>query len=170
MGGGEYDRSGPQYKSKDIGMRGFGNRGDRGGFGSGNSDSRTSAYSTPQSYSNQDDSSSFGGMRGGGQGFRGGRGGGSSYVASGGSSSGKEVSSIYVINIDPNTTDGELHEAFKKNADGVTKSRILLDKDGISKSSGFVEFASPADAQNAINTCQNLELGNKRLIVQMARQ
>jgi RNA recognition motif-containing protein len=75
-----------------------------------------------------------------------------------------------VINIDPNTTEHELLEAFKSNTDGVSKARILLDKDGVSKSSGFVEFASSEAAQKAINTCQNMELGNKRLIVQMARQ
>lgn len=47
-----------------------------------------------------------------GTGFRGGRGGGNTYIANAASSSGKEVSSVYVINIDPDTTDKELLEAF----------------------------------------------------------
>ena len=105
----------------------------------------------------------------GGQGFRGGRGGSSSYVANSAGSSGS-INSIYVININPNTTEQELLEAFKFKTDGVSKARILLDKEGVSKSSGFVEFTSSEAAQKAIDTCQNLELGNKCLMVQMARQ
>lgn len=80
------------------------------------------------------------------------------------------MKSVYVINMDPTSKDGDLLTAFKNKATGVIKARVLQDKEGKSKCCGFVDFSSPADAQEAYKSCQNIDVGNKRVIVQMARQ
>jgi RNA recognition motif-containing protein len=76
---------------------------------------------------------------------------------------------VYVINLDRNTTESELLEAFKMKSDGAYKARVLMDKDGSSKGAAFVDYSSSADAQKAVQSCQNIEVGNKKLLVQMAK-
>jgi RNA recognition motif-containing protein len=53
---------------------------------------------------------------------------------------------VYVINLDRNTTESELLEAFKMKSDGAYKARVLMDKDGSSKGAAFVDYSSSADA------------------------
>jgi len=71
--------------------------------------------------------------------------------------------------VDPSTTDRELLDAFKQRAEGAYRAKLVLDKEGASKGAAFIEFNSAAEAQNAVQACQNIEVGNKRLLVQMAR-
>jgi len=75
------------------------------------------------------------------------------------------------VNLDMNTTEGELLDAFKKSSEGAYRAKLILDKEtGASKGAAFIEFNSASDAQKAVQSCQNIEVGNKRLFVQMARQ
>lgn len=74
-----------------------------------------------------------------------------------------------MVNLDRNTTENELLEAFKMKSDGAYKARVLTDKDGSSKGAAFVDYSSSADAQKAVQSCQNIEVGNKKLLVQIAK-
>jgi RNA recognition motif-containing protein len=74
------------------------------------------------------------------------------------------------MNIDANTTEDELLEAFKKHSEGAYKAKLLYDKEGASKGVAYVEYNSPADAKSAVSSCQSIELGSRKLLVQMARQ
>lgn len=76
---------------------------------------------------------------------------------------------MYVVNLDRNTTESELLEAFKLKSDGAFKARVLMDKDGSSKGVAFVDYSSSADAQKALQSCQNIEVGSKKLLVQIAK-
>lgn len=91
-------------------------------------------------------------------------------MPSNGSSGQKEVTSVYVVNVDPKSTEGDVFNAFKNQSEGVAKARLLFDKDGNSKGVAFVDYHSAADAQKANASCQNIEVGGKKLYVQMARQ
>lgn len=75
------------------------------------------------------------------------------------------------MNLDPSTSQSELLEAFQKHAEGTVRARLVLDKEtGASKGAAFIDFGSNSEAQKAVQNCQNIEVGNKRLFVQMARQ
>ena len=66
---------------------------------------------------------------------------------------------MYVVNLDRDTTEQELLAAFKKQSQGAHKARLLYDKDGVSKGAAFVDYSSGSDAQNAVQSCQSIEVG-----------
>lgn len=51
------------------------------------------------------------------------------------------------MNLDMNTTEGELLDAFKKSSEGAYRAKLILDKEtGASKGAAFIEFNSASDA------------------------
>lgn len=73
------------------------------------------------------------------------------------------------MNVDQSTTEGELLDAFKKKTEGAYRVKMLYDKEGHSKGAAFIEYNSNEQAKNAVSNCQSIEVGNKKLLVQMAR-
>jgi RNA recognition motif-containing protein len=63
------------------------------------------------------------------------------------SSGKKENTQVYVANLDPSTSEGELLTAFKKSTDGAYRARLVLNKEtGASKGAAFIDFGSAQDA------------------------
>ena len=76
---------------------------------------------------------------------------------------------LYVGGLPYSTTDTELQEAFGQ-AGQVTSASIVIDRmTGRSRGFGFVEMASEADAEAAINMWNGKELGGRMLTVNVAR-
>jgi RNA recognition motif-containing protein len=69
------------------------------------------------------------------------------------------------MNLDVNTTEEELLDAFKKKSEGAYKAKLLYTQEGTSKGAAFIEYNSSADAKNAVQSCQNLEVGTRKLLV-----
>jgi RNA recognition motif-containing protein len=76
---------------------------------------------------------------------------------------------LYVGGISYNTTDDQLHDLFSS-AGTVESAKIVMDRDtGRSKGFGFVEMASEAEAQSAIQKLNGSEADGRRLTVNEAR-
>ena len=76
---------------------------------------------------------------------------------------------IYVGNLSPEVTEGELREAFKAFGQ-VMSVKIIKDMDsGRSRGFGFVDMPVKAEAQAAITGLSGKELRGIRLIVTEAR-
>lgn len=76
---------------------------------------------------------------------------------------------IYVGNLAPNVTEGDLQQAFESFGE-VTSAKIIKDKySGESKGFGFVEMPAGAEAQSAINDLNEKELKGQMLKVNEAR-
>jgi RNA recognition motif-containing protein len=76
---------------------------------------------------------------------------------------------LYVGGLPYSTTDTELQEAFGQ-AGSVSSASIVIDRmTGRSRGFGFVEMASEADAEAAINMWNGKELGGRMLTVNVAR-
>lgn len=76
---------------------------------------------------------------------------------------------LYVGGISYSTTDDGLRDAFAQ-AGNVTSASILKDKfTGRSRGFGFVEMATDAEAQAAIELWNGKELDGRRLTVNEAR-
>ena len=75
-----------------------------------------------------------------------------------------------IINYLPQTyTDEEMYTLFSTIGE-VVNCKIIRDKTtGYSYGFGFVEFANPGDAMNAISSLNGCEIGNKQLKVALAR-
>jgi cold-inducible RNA-binding protein len=79
------------------------------------------------------------------------------------------MKNIYVGNLDFNTTEDELRQAFAAygQVDNVT---ILKDRDtGQPRGFGFVEMANDQEAEKAINAINGMQLGSRALNVNEAR-
>ncbi len=76
---------------------------------------------------------------------------------------------LYIGGINYRTTDDGLKEAFARAGQAVS-ARIIMDKmTGRSRGFGFVEMASEADANAAIEMWNDKELDGRKLIVNVAR-
>ena len=76
---------------------------------------------------------------------------------------------LYVGNLSPNTTEGQVLELFKQ-AGNVVSCQLIMDKiTGKSKGFGFVEMGSEAEAAKAIADCNGKELDGRALKVNEAK-
>jgi RNA recognition motif-containing protein len=76
---------------------------------------------------------------------------------------------IYVGNLDYQTSESELREAFG-NYGQVESANIITDRDtGRSKGFGFVEMPAKSEAEAAIEGLNGTELGSRTLTVNEAR-
>ena len=76
---------------------------------------------------------------------------------------------LYVGNLPYTTTEEELRTLFGQ-AGQVTSIAIITDRDtGRSKGFGFVEMATPAEAQKALSMFNGYSMGRRQLTVNEAR-
>jgi cold-inducible RNA-binding protein len=76
---------------------------------------------------------------------------------------------LYVGNLSFQTTDTELQELFES-AGAVSTVSLMRDREtGRARGFAFVEMASDADAQNAINVLNQASFGGRTLTVNEAR-
>lgn len=76
---------------------------------------------------------------------------------------------LYVGGLPYATTEAELRELFAQ-AGTVTSVSIIIDRDsGRSKGFGFVEMSTDEEAQNAIKMFNGYTLGERQLVVNIAR-
>ncbi len=76
---------------------------------------------------------------------------------------------LYVGNLSYATTEDDLRTLFAQ-AGNVTSVAVIKDRDtGSSKGFAFIEMSTLAEAQNAIKMFHNYQLGERPLIVNMAR-
>ncbi len=76
---------------------------------------------------------------------------------------------LYVGNLSPNTTEGQVLDLFKQ-AGNVVSCQLIMDKiTGKSKGFGFVEMGSEAEATKAIADCNGKELDGRALKVNVAK-
>jgi RNA recognition motif-containing protein len=78
-------------------------------------------------------------------------------------------SKLYVGNLPYATTEDDLRTMFAK-AGTVTSVSVIKDRDtGRSKGFAFIEMATQAEAQQAINQLNGQKLGDRQLTVSIAR-
>ncbi|MBI2891968.1 MAG: RNA-binding protein [Deltaproteobacteria bacterium] len=78
---------------------------------------------------------------------------------------------LYVGNLSFNTTEETLRAAFGKDGSPVLEVKIVKDREtGQPRGFGFVEMASPSDAQKAIATWNGQELDGRAIIVNEAQE
>jgi RNA recognition motif-containing protein len=76
---------------------------------------------------------------------------------------------LYVGNLPYTVTNEELQQIFEEHGT-VQSAQVVMDRDsGRSKGFGFVEMASDAEAQAAIDSLHGAELGGRTLTVNEAR-
>jgi len=76
---------------------------------------------------------------------------------------------LYVGNLPYSVRDGDLEQSFGQFGT-VTSAKVMMERDtGRSKGFGFVEMASDAEAQAAINGMNGQPLGGRSLVVNEAR-
>jgi RNA recognition motif-containing protein len=79
------------------------------------------------------------------------------------------VTKLYVGGINYSTTDSGLTEAFSK-AGQVVSASIIMDREtGRSKGFGFVEMATPEEAQAAIKMLNGQEIDGRAVSVSEAK-
>jgi RNA recognition motif-containing protein len=78
---------------------------------------------------------------------------------------------LYVGNLSYSTTETDLREAFAATGHEVAETKIVLDRDtGRPRGFAFVEMATDAGAQNAIQTLNGKELQGRAMAVSEARE
>ncbi|SHE42376.1 RNA recognition motif. (a.k.a. RRM, RBD, or RNP domain) [Lampropedia hyalina DSM 16112] len=76
---------------------------------------------------------------------------------------------LYVGNLPYSVRDGDLEQAFSQFG-VVTSAKVMMERDtNRSKGFGFVEMASDAEAQDAINGLNGQPLGGRNVVVNEAR-
>src|SRR6185436_15296422 len=76
---------------------------------------------------------------------------------------------LYVGNLPYSVRDEDLQQSFGQFG-AVTSAKVMMDRDtGRSKGFGFVEMASDAEAQAAINGMNGQPLGGRSVVVNEAR-
>ena len=76
---------------------------------------------------------------------------------------------LYVGNLSPNTTEGQVLDLFKQ-AGNVVSCQLIMDKiTSKSKGFAFVEMGSEAEATKAIADCNGKELDGRALKVNEAK-
>ncbi|MBI5853803.1 MAG: RNA-binding protein [Nitrospirae bacterium] len=79
------------------------------------------------------------------------------------------ASKIYVGGLPYSTTDAQLSDLFAVHG-AVASARVITDRfTGQSRGFGFVEMASPEEAQKAITALNGTEFGGRTLTVNEAR-
>jgi RNA recognition motif-containing protein len=78
---------------------------------------------------------------------------------------------LFVGNLSFNTMEDDLIAAFEQDGRKVESAHIMVDRDtGRSRGFAFVEMASEADAQAAIQAMNGVELGGRPLKVNEAQE
>jgi cold-inducible RNA-binding protein len=78
---------------------------------------------------------------------------------------------LYVGNLAYSTDDNSLQAHFSADGRQVVSARVLTDREtGRSRGFGFVEMATPEDAQKAIEALNGRELDGRALTVNEARE
>ena len=77
---------------------------------------------------------------------------------------------LYVGNLSFSTTEAELRDAFAAHGEVVSAQLVTDRMTGQPRGFGFVEMASAADAQKAIDALNGTELGGRALTVNEARE
>jgi len=78
---------------------------------------------------------------------------------------------LFVGNLSWNTREDDLIAAFEKDGRSVTSARIMTDRDtGKPRGFAFVEMASDADAQAAIQAMNGVEMDGRELRVNEAEE
>src|SRR3954464_14261462 len=78
---------------------------------------------------------------------------------------------LYVGNLNYNTTENSLREAFGANGREVTSVSIIMDREtGRSRGFAFVEMATPEGAQAALQELDGQELDGRMLRINEARE
>ena len=78
---------------------------------------------------------------------------------------------LYVGNLPFDTNESQLRELFQGGGWQVSDEKIITDRDtGRPRGFAFVEMASQADAQAAINALNGREFGGRALTVNEARE
>lgn len=76
---------------------------------------------------------------------------------------------LYVGSLPYTTTDEQLSELFGQ-AGTVESAKVIMDKfSGRSKGFGFVEMGTEEEAQKAIETFNNYQMGDRTIVVNEAR-
>ncbi len=76
---------------------------------------------------------------------------------------------LYVGNLPYSVRDSDLEQAFSQFG-AVTSAKVMMERDtGRSKGFGFVEMASDAEAQSAINGMNGQPMGGRSIVVNEAR-
>jgi RNA recognition motif-containing protein len=76
---------------------------------------------------------------------------------------------LYVGNLSYSTMEHQLREAFSPYGEVVSATLVVDRMSGQSRGFGFVEYASAADAQRAIDAMSGQELDGRALNVSVAR-
>ena len=77
---------------------------------------------------------------------------------------------VFVGNLSYQTTEDQLREAFST-AGQVVSARIINDREtGRSRGFGFVEFGSEQDAEQAVRSMNDADLGGRKLRVNVAEE
>ena len=78
---------------------------------------------------------------------------------------------LYVGNLSYSTTEADLREAFAAVGHEVSEVKIILDRDsGRPRGFAFVEMATDAGAQSAIETLNGKEVQGRAIAVSEARE
>ena len=78
---------------------------------------------------------------------------------------------LYVGNLSYSVTEADLRDAFTASGDEVAEVNLVLDRDtGRPRGFGFVEMATDAGAQKAIETLNGKELQGRAISVSEARE
>src|SRR5690349_4848149 len=78
---------------------------------------------------------------------------------------------LYVGNLNYNTNEAILREAFGANGREVTSVSVIMDREtGRSRGFAFVEFATPEQAQAALQELDGQELDGRMLRINEARE
>jgi RNA recognition motif-containing protein len=81
------------------------------------------------------------------------------------------MSRLYVGNISYNTTEETLRSVFEEDGRTVESVAIITDREtGQSRGFAFVEMASPADAESAIQSLDGRDVDGRRIRVNEARE
>ena len=77
---------------------------------------------------------------------------------------------LYVGNMNYATTEEDLRELFAAHGE-VTSVNMVMDRDtGRPRGFGFVEMATPDQAEAAMNALNEQDFGGRKLIVNFARE
>lgn len=76
---------------------------------------------------------------------------------------------LYVKNLDDTVDDARLREEFSKHGT-ITSAHVMKDRKGVSKGFGFVCFATPEDANKAVEEMNGAMIGAKPIYVALAQR
>ena len=80
------------------------------------------------------------------------------------------LSKIYVGNLSYTTTEDELRDYFSQFGN-IQDIKLIIDfATGRSKGFGFITYASDKDCESAVKTSNGVELGGRKLKVNIARE